>query len=155
MGNSKVYVDESTLQVQFRSEYGIVYTRLQDIRDLRFSRGYSEKILSIAASKGCKKLLIDGRGLDFRAASKENFESLIRLFNLGLDRSLSRALLFDVELDDLLIYETVARKLGFNVKLFREQGAALAWLNGQDYEATPENLKRFYNTMPVLSAGHP
>lgn len=147
--------DAFAFKVQYRPEYGIVYARFQDIRDLRYSKGYSEQILSLAANYGCKKLLIDGRGAEIRAAAADTFESLIRLFNLGLDRSIARALLFDVELDDLSIYETVARKLGFNVKLFREQDAALRWLSEQDQAVFPERMSRIPNTMPVWSAGHP
>lgn len=148
-------IHDFTLMVQFKPEFGIVYARIEELRDLRFSREYSEQILSIAAEYGCKRLLIDVRSLDISAASKDNFEALIRLVNLGLDRSIARALLFDVALDDLMIYETVARKLGFNVRLFRNQSAALGWLNGDDQPSAWQNANRTYNTMPVWSAGHP
>ena len=93
---------------------------------------FAKEMDSLSRAKNIKRFLYDVREAPNTSANYKNYQYAYQdMDDLGLQRDVRSAILADPADTSHDFVGTVAQNAGFNVRVFHDEGAAIAWLNGE------------------------
>jgi hypothetical protein len=94
------------------------------------AKEFSKEIDSLSRAKNIKRFLNDMREAPNRSSAVQNYKYTYKdMSDLGFQRDVHSAILADPADTSHDFIETLAKNAGYNVRVFHDEDAAIAWLN--------------------------
>jgi hypothetical protein len=124
-------VAEMTYELQIRIEEHYLYVCASGARTRSNVSSMAEAILDACSQNHVKRVLVDVRELTGRLSVFESYSIPVKVFPRLRKRGvLTKAVIVDSgeRSDRSRFFESLARKLGFNIRIFEDVDRAIEWL---------------------------
>lgn len=117
-----------TITISENGQY--IICRVTGSMTVEIAREFTREIDSISRAKHIKRFLTDVREAPNVSNIFQNYEYAYKdMLDLELQRDIRSAILADTADTTHDFIETVVRNAGYNVRVFHDESAAIAWLN--------------------------
>jgi len=117
-----------TITISENGQY--IICRVTGSVTVEISREFAREMDSLSRATNIKRFLTDVREAPNIASVYQNYEYAYKdMIDLKLQRDVRSAILADSADTTHDFLETVVRNAGYNVRVFRSESAAIAWLN--------------------------
>ena len=121
-----------TVTISENGQY--IICRVTDSMTVEIAREFGREIDSLSRAKNIKRFLIDVREAPNISNVYQNYGFAYKdMADLKFQRHIRSAILADAADTTHDFIETVAQNAGYNVRVFHDESAAIAWLNEEIY----------------------